>query len=94
MSNSNPHNQFSSTSPEIDRAVEATMDIINGIGDVGKRIEFALRLTVCVQALLAKSREDLALMREQEKARNKELEKAKRHLRIEGIVLTEEEEGG
>lgn len=90
--NTHPQNQFASTSPEIDRAVEATMDIINGLDDLDKMEEFELRLTSCLQALTAKERAKIRTIREHERARNQELERVKKILRAAGVVLVEEEE--
>ncbi len=90
--NKNPQNQFSSTSPEIDSAIEANMDVINSLDDLDKMEEFEGRLTSCLQALTAKERAKIKAIREQETARNRQLERAKKHLKAAGVVLEDEEE--
>jgi len=83
---------FSSSAPEIDRVIEANMDIINGLDDLDKMEAFELRLTGCLQVLTAKERAKIREIRERERSRNQQLERAKKLLRASGIVMMEEEE--
>lgn len=83
---------FISPVPEIDATIETQMDILGRLEDLDEMEYSESKIQEVLRAYTNKERATIKKLREQMKERNRQFEKAKKHLKAAGVVLVEEEE--